>query len=337
MRNVGFPKGLRITKEEIRQRIANGNPSEFDRLLVAELRDTYLPIGECKLERPDQDGIAKTDVKLLPEHWGNRYGVEIKRGLVTYLFVYTDCSAVDASPNQANIASQKMQEAVGGKRIGEGVYEFPEHMKDYTIDVPYYHYRVYRADWERRQGEPVFKVSGNGVSLRTTIPQDLADYHRWNRPDLAAWKYDGPWFTHDLGPTIQRRTRWLVSERTPPFGFLEIEGAKGTHLGWVNVYYRSDDPHMAEFGIDICEERFWGQGIGTEACKLWLDHLFEEYNLTRIGFSTWEGNTRMLAVGKKLGFLEEARVRKACEVDGRFWDRVKMGILREEWSAGQRT
>jgi hypothetical protein len=42
-----------------------------------------------------------------------------------------------------------MQEAVGGRRIREGCYKFPESMKAYTIDVPYYEYIVFREDWER--------------------------------------------------------------------------------------------------------------------------------------------------------------------------------------------
>jgi hypothetical protein len=40
-----------------------------------------------------------------------------------------------------------MQEAVGGVRIDEGVYEFPEAMRDFTNPVHYYTYRVYREAW----------------------------------------------------------------------------------------------------------------------------------------------------------------------------------------------
>ena len=334
MINVGFPSGLRITKEEIRQKIANEDPSAFDRKLIVELQDSCIPIGECKLGSPNQDGVCETDVKLIPDHWGNRFGAEIKSGLVTFLFVYTDCCAVDGTPNRANIASQKMQEAVGAKRIGEGVFKFPAHMKSYTSDVPYFHYRVFRSDWERQQEDTVFRLSGGSASLRTTLPADIPDYERWESSDLPAWRYDGPWYAHESGHMVARRRKWLVGKREPPFSFLEIEGPRGEHLGWVTAYYRFDDPHMTEFGIDICEDAFWGQGIGSEASRLWLDYLFRQYALTRIGFGTWEGNLRMLALGEKLGFLEEARIRRGCFVDGRFWDRIKMGILREEWSAG---
>lgn len=99
------------------------------------------------MQCPDQDGVARTDLKLLPEFRGKRYGVEIKTGLLSHLFTHTDCVAVDASPNVDNAASIHMQEAVGGKRIGEAVYEFPEAMRAYTKPVHHYIYRVEKSTW----------------------------------------------------------------------------------------------------------------------------------------------------------------------------------------------
>ena len=151
MINVGFPTGLKTSREKINNQITRQDPSEYDALLVVVLKGTSTPIGECKLGWPDDKACSATDVKLLPEHWGNGYGVEIKQALVDYLFGYTDCAAVKATPNKNNIASQKMQEAVGGKRVGEDVYRFPEHMRDYTCDVPHYVYVIFRSDWEQQQ------------------------------------------------------------------------------------------------------------------------------------------------------------------------------------------
>ncbi len=149
MKFVGFPYGLRITRDEIRGQIEKGNSSPYNVYLVAERIETGDIIGECRLGRPDDDGISVTDVKLIPEFWGRGYGSEIKRGLVEYLFTHTDCRAVKATPNIHNIASQKMQEAVGGKRIGEDVFEFPEEQEDYTWPVPHYIYLIFRDEWER--------------------------------------------------------------------------------------------------------------------------------------------------------------------------------------------
>ena len=151
MSNVGFPQGLKITREAIYSAFEKQAASEFDTRLVAELKTTGEPIGECKLGWPNEDGISETDVKLLPEYWGCGYGTEIKQALVDYLFTHTACRAVKASPNKKNVASQKMQEKVGGKIVGEHTHRFPEEMRSYTVDVESYIYMVFREDWERRK------------------------------------------------------------------------------------------------------------------------------------------------------------------------------------------
>jgi RimJ/RimL family protein N-acetyltransferase len=149
MVNVGFPQGLRITRDDILEKIEKQRQkdTEFGRLLVVVLEQTGQVVGECKMDLPDEEGISRTDVKLLPVFWGHHYGVEVKRALVGHLFAHTDCTAVEGYPNVNNIASIKMQEAVGGVRIGEKVYEFPEEMRDYTTPVHHYIYRVERTGW----------------------------------------------------------------------------------------------------------------------------------------------------------------------------------------------
>jgi RimJ/RimL family protein N-acetyltransferase len=153
MTGVGFPHGLRITRQEIEQRLQRPFDSEFGQVLVVELRTTGQAIGQCGMHAPDKGGIAGTDIKLLPGFWGHKYGAEVKRGLVSHLFTHTCCTAVEATPNVDNIASIKMQQAVGGVRVGEQVYEFPESMRDYTAPVHHYIYRVYRKDWEQEKPE----------------------------------------------------------------------------------------------------------------------------------------------------------------------------------------
>jgi RimJ/RimL family protein N-acetyltransferase len=156
MANVGFPMGLRTSLVEIEEKIGEQKgQTEFGRNLVVELRTSEMPIGECKMYRPGTDGIARTDIKLLPEFWGHRYGVEIKRGLLAYIFEHTESLAVEATPNIQNLASIKMQEAVGGVRVGEEVYQFPESMSDYTCPVHHYIYLVYREEWEQRRDADV--------------------------------------------------------------------------------------------------------------------------------------------------------------------------------------
>jgi RimJ/RimL family protein N-acetyltransferase len=161
MQYVGFPKGLRVSREDIEARIAAqmtrvGDPpytaeAVLDQLLVVALKATGEAIGECKLGAPDEAGVAEPDTKLLPAYWGHKYGTEVWQALVDYLFTHTDCTTVAGSPNVDNVASIKMQEAAGGVRVDESVYEFPEAMRAFTTPVHCYIYHVSREDWQRRR------------------------------------------------------------------------------------------------------------------------------------------------------------------------------------------
>jgi RimJ/RimL family protein N-acetyltransferase len=151
MTYVGFPRGLPVARDDLEDRLSKQGDSAFDQLLVIELRATGEGIGECHMHCPGQEGIAEPDVKLLPTFWGHKYGSEVWRGLVAYLFTHTDCRVVQGTPNVENVASIRMQESAGAVRVGEGTYQFPESMSEYTTPVHHYVYQVRRGDWQHHR------------------------------------------------------------------------------------------------------------------------------------------------------------------------------------------
>jgi RimJ/RimL family protein N-acetyltransferase len=152
MTYVGYPQGLRITQMGIIEQIAEQDLTRpFGRYLIVDIKETNLSIGECKMNLPDEEGTSRTDVKLIPEQWGHKYGVEVKQALVDYLFEHTECHSVEGTPNVNNVASIKMQEAVGAVRLSEGTFHFPESIAGYTAPVHHYIYHIYRSEWERRR------------------------------------------------------------------------------------------------------------------------------------------------------------------------------------------
>jgi len=179
----------------------------------------------------------------------------------------------------------------------------------------------------------LFQLFGKSVNLRTTLSNDIDNYIRWNDLSLKYNQFDAPWFNEDISAIVIHRREYINKELIPPYKHLEVVTRKHVHIGWVCVYYDKKDPHMTEIGIDLPEESYWGKGLGTEALTLWINYLFDEFKLTRIGFFTWDGNTAVKVIGNKLGFVEECRIRKGCVVKGEFYDRIKMGILKEEWEA----
>ena len=143
---VGFPEGLGIKKSAVEHLIHEGLKDILTANLVVVRKSDSRSIGECKLGRPDTDLVSETDVKLLPAYQRQGYGTEVKQGLVDYLFTHTDCRVVRATPNRENAASQRMQERVGARQTGEGVYRFEKAMRVPTCDVPYVKYELTRED-----------------------------------------------------------------------------------------------------------------------------------------------------------------------------------------------
>lgn len=162
MVNVGFPSGLRTTREEIRASLEQEHDEDFNRHLIIVRKEEGSLLGEAWMSRPDPQGISETDIKLRPAFWRQGYGVEVKRGLVSYLFTHSNCQAIRATPNIENITSIKMQEAVGGVRVGEEVSEFPPAMQAYTRPVHHFIYLVYREDWEKGELKKIPLDSSSG-------------------------------------------------------------------------------------------------------------------------------------------------------------------------------
>ena len=98
-------------------------------------------------------------------------------------------------------------------------------------------------------------------------------------------------------------------------------------------HWEAEESDWRRIGATVFDPDVRGRGIGTEALRIWTDYLFAHTDVVRLDFSTWSGNTRMLGVGHRLGFVEEARFREAREVRGKRYDSVAMGVLRRDWLA----
>ena len=82
-------------------------------------------------------------------------------------------------------------------------------------------------------------------------------------------------------------------------------------------------------GIGAAEDRC--KGYGSQALRMLLRYCFAELNLFRLTAFVPEYNVAAIALLKKFGFVEEVRRRKALERDGRRWDLLGFGLLKDEW------
>lgn len=147
MECVGFPKGLQMDKMSIEREIVEKNNSIYLAVLIVEEKSTNQPIGQCRLDVANDEGLHNIDFKLLPSFWERGYGRELVVAMANYIFSHTSAKGIKGTPSKDNLASQKLFEAVGCKRMGEDVYEFPEHMKHYTNSISFYIYICTKKQW----------------------------------------------------------------------------------------------------------------------------------------------------------------------------------------------
>ncbi len=103
-----------------------------------------------------------------------------------------------------------------------------------------------------------------------------------------------------------------------PIGFVGLDG-----INWHNG--------VSWTGIGIGEREYWSKGYGSEAMHMVARYAFEELGLHRISLNVFEYNERAIRSYEKVGFKVEGRVREAVHRDGKRWDVVFMGLLRDDW------
>ena len=124
------------------------------------------------------------------------------------------------------------------------------------------------------------------------------------------------WMEHEKPDTIEFVIRTVAQDR--PIGSIGLDGIR-----W---------PHGDAFvGIGIGARDCWGNGYGTDAMRVILRYAFAELNLHRVSLDVFEYNPRAIRSYEKAGFCIEGRERQALHRDGRRWDMIYMGILRQEW------
>ncbi len=84
-------------------------------------------------------------------------------------------------------------------------------------------------------------------------------------------------------------------------------------------------------GIGIGKREDWGKGYGTDAMRVILRFAFAELNLHRVSLDVFEFNPRAIRSYEKAGFKIEGRQRATLNQDGKRYDMVYMGVLRDEW------
>lgn len=180
-------------------------------------------------------------------------------------------------------------------------------------------------------------LHGELVHLTVGNPEDMA-------VQLFRWNQDTEWFRfldtdpprlHSEKKVKEFQEKVLEKDRSNEVFFHIRTLEYDSLIGFVSLFDLFKHHGDSLVAIALGERDYWGKGYGTDAMKIMLRYSFNELNLRSVGLIVFEYNARAIRSYEKLGFILEGRVRGAILREGRRWDWLYMGLLREEWIANQ--
>ncbi len=180
-------------------------------------------------------------------------------------------------------------------------------------------------------------LQGRLVRLTAVEPKELADVvEQWNRDS----EYQRLSMLEPANQiSVKKLSEWTErdQEKDPPsFYYFGIRTLEDDRLVGSSGLDGNLFPHGEAFvGIGIGERELWNKGYGTDAMLVTLHYAFQELNLRRVTLAVSDFNPRAIRSYEKAGFTHEGRVRGRIQREGRHWDMIFMGILRDEWLARQ--
>jgi RimJ/RimL family protein N-acetyltransferase len=170
---------------------------------------------------------------------------------------------------------------------------------------------------------------GMTVEIRAAQPSELESIFVLVTSHNEWTQFNGPYFPYEH-PTLSEFEQ-STFKRLLKGSDLQLVIANNAPVGVVNSYWECEDTRWLEAGVVIYDSNYWGQGIAAKAVPLWVTHLFSINDIERVGMTTWSGNPRMMSLALKLGFQQEAWLRKVRYYQGKYYDSIKFGVLRSEW------
>lgn len=171
------------------------------------------------------------------------------------------------------------------------------------------------------------KIVGERIYLSPTDPDEVDCYVKWMNDKavavnfsqynkLVSSKSDLPWIYE---PSADRQRYAIVL----------LDG--DLLIGSISLHNIDHLNRNAYIGIFIGEEEQRNKGYGAEAIRLILDYGFKTMNLLNIMLTVNADNLPGIACYKSVGFKETGRLREWIFQDGKYIDKLYMGIVENEF------
>ncbi len=223
------------------------------------------------------------------------------------------------------------------RRISRKVFPIRYSIQDLYHSTP-------QSDWQEKMNETVAPIlrdvptelvgetiilrayqQGDGVSMWEAIEESREHHLPWI-----------PWGDSHKVPEISEQSvrkmqvKWMLREDLP-FGIWDRKS--GIFLGGINLNRIRWDVPSVELGYWL-RKSAEGHGYMTEALKLVCRLAFEKLEFSRIEIQIAAGNSRSIAVPKRVGFVHEGTLRHSGRSStGELVDMMIFAMVRADYEA----
>lgn len=115
--------------------------------------------------------------------------------------------------------------------------------------------------------------------------------------------------------------------------FMIVDKDKNKEIGFCGFHQIRWLHRNAEYRIFIGDKAYWGKGYGQEVNKLMLRYGFELLNFNRIWLGVNASHLRAIGSYEKSGFVKEGLLSQEIYRNSRYYDVVRMAVLRDDYYA----
>ena len=169
-------------------------------------------------------------------------------------------------------------------------------------------------------------MNKNDFIIRTVLKEDAKEL--LNYLNIIGGESDYLTFgENEFGFDIVKEQSFIENINSKDNSLFIVAEKSGKIIGNLNFTTgnRKRIEHCGEFGVSVLKE-YWGKGIGSALVKYLIKWANSNDKIKKINLKVREDNTKAYKLYKKLGFLEEGRVRRDYKVDNIFYDSLLMGL-----------
>ncbi len=172
------------------------------------------------------------------------------------------------------------------------------------------------------------KIIGSRIYLSPTNTDEVDSYLKWMNDEAVAVDFG----QYPLVVSSKSDMKWLYepSKDMHRYAIVLIDG--DVLIGSISLHNIDHLNRNAFIGIFIGEEEYRGKGYGAEAIQLILNYGFKTMNLHSINLTVHANNCAGISCYKKVGFREVGRLPEVFFIDGKYVDKIYMGILENDFN-----